>query len=58
MFGSEADMMIPRYARAAGPNAQVWIIPEAVHCDGPARRPEQYAQQMVEFFDTAFGIKR
>ncbi len=58
LIGSEAEMMIPRYAKFAGSNAQVWIIPEAVHCDGPARRPEEYAQRMVEFFDTAFGIKR
>jgi pimeloyl-ACP methyl ester carboxylesterase len=58
LAGSEADMMIPGYAKAAGSNAQVWIIPEAVHCDGPARRPDEYAQRMVEFFDTAFGITR
>jgi alpha/beta superfamily hydrolase len=58
LIGSEGDMMIPRYARFAGPNAQTWVIPEAVHCDGPAHRPDEYAERMVEFFDTAFGIKR
>lgn len=58
LIGSEANMMIPGYAENAGSNAQVWIIPEAVHCDGPAHRPEEYAQRMVEFFDTAFGITR
>lgn len=58
LAGSEADMLIPRYAEFAGCNAQTWIIPEAVHCDGPAHRPEEYAQRMVEFFDTAFGITR
>jgi dienelactone hydrolase len=57
-FGSEAEMMIPRYAQFAGSNAQTWIIPEAVHCDGPKHRPEEYARRMVEFFDTAFGIIR
>ncbi|MFT3891874.1 MAG: alpha/beta hydrolase [Anaerolineales bacterium] len=55
-FGSEAEMMIPRYAQFAGPNAQTWIVPEAVHCDGPNHRPDEYARRMVEFFDTAFGI--
>lgn len=58
LVGSEAKMMIPRYAQFAGSNAQTYIIPEAVHCDGPAHRPEEYAQRMVEFFDTAFGITR
>lgn len=58
LMGSEGEWMIPRYAQFAGSNAQTWIIPEAVHCDGPAHRPEEYAERMVEFFDTAFGIKR
>jgi hypothetical protein len=58
LVGSEAEMMIPRYAKYAGSNAETWIIPEAVHCDGPAHRPEEYASRMVEFFDTAFGIQR
>jgi alpha/beta superfamily hydrolase len=58
LIGSEGEMMIPRYAQFAGSNAQTWVIPEAVHCDGPARRPEEYAGRMVEFFDTAFGIQK
>lgn len=58
LFGSEAERLIPQYTEPAGPNAQTWIIPEAFHCDGPARRPDEYAQRMVEFFDTVFGIKR
>ncbi|HET9910834.1 MAG TPA: alpha/beta fold hydrolase [Anaerolineales bacterium] len=58
LVGSEGDFMIPRYAHYAGPNAQVWVIPEATHCDGPARRPDEYAERMIEFFDIAFGIKR
>src|SRR5574341_858833 len=28
-------------------------IPEAMHCDGPAYRPDEYAERMIEFFDTA-----
>jgi len=58
LFGSESEMMIPRYAHYAGSNAQTWVIPEAVHCDGPIHRPEEYAERMVEFFDTTFGITR
>jgi pimeloyl-ACP methyl ester carboxylesterase len=58
LMGSEGETMIPRYAHYAGSNAQTWVIPEAVHCDGPAHRPDEYAERMVEFFDTAFGITR
>jgi fermentation-respiration switch protein FrsA (DUF1100 family) len=58
LFGSEAERLIPQYTEAAGSNAQSWVVPEAFHCDGPARRPDEYAQRMVEFFDTAFGITR
>jgi fermentation-respiration switch protein FrsA (DUF1100 family) len=58
LVGSEGDRLIPRYAHYAGSNAQTWVIPEATHCDGPMQRPEEYAQRMIEFFDTAFGIKR
>jgi pimeloyl-ACP methyl ester carboxylesterase len=56
--GSESEAMIPRYAEYAGSNAQVWVIPEATHCDGPVRRPDEYAERMVNFFDTSFGITR
>ncbi|MCC6300811.1 MAG: alpha/beta fold hydrolase [Anaerolineales bacterium] len=58
LFGSENEMMLPRYSQFAGPNAQTWVVPEAVHCDGHAHRPGEYAARMVEFFDTAFGITR
>jgi pimeloyl-ACP methyl ester carboxylesterase len=57
-FGSEGDFFLPRYAKYAGSNAQTWVIPEATHCDGPARRPGEYATRMIGFFDTAFGIER
>ncbi len=52
-FGSEARRM-HHYAAYAGPNARVWIIPEATHCDGPLQRPEEYEQRLVEFFNQAF----
>jgi pimeloyl-ACP methyl ester carboxylesterase len=58
LIGSEGDVILPRYAHYAGSNAQTWVIPEAIHCDGPARRPDEYARRMIEFFDTALGIKR
>jgi dienelactone hydrolase len=58
LVGSEGENMVPRYAHYAGSNAQTWVIPEAYHCDGPARRPEEYAARMIKFFDTAFGITR
>jgi len=57
VIGSEADLFTLRFAELAGPNAQAWIIPEAAHCDGPRVRPEEYAQKMVTFFDSALGIK-
>jgi pimeloyl-ACP methyl ester carboxylesterase len=55
--GSEGDHL-KFYKQYAGDNADLWVIPEAVHCDGPVRRPEEYAMKMVEFFDTAFEIQR
>jgi dienelactone hydrolase len=55
--GSEGDHL-KTYQLYAGDNAELWVIPEAVHCDGPSRRPEEYATRMVEFFDTAFDIQR
>jgi len=51
-FGSEAPRM-QRFAQYAGDNAQVWIIPEATHCDGPSQRPQEYTQRLVEFFNQA-----
>jgi pimeloyl-ACP methyl ester carboxylesterase len=55
--GSEGDHL-KLYKQYAGDNAELWVIPEAIHCDGPGRRPEEYATKMVEFFDTAFDIER
>lgn len=56
LIGREADLFTLRYASLAGPNAEAWIIPEATHCDGPRRRPEEYAEKMIAFFDEAFGL--
>jgi hypothetical protein len=42
----------------AGEHARLWVIPDAYHCDGPSLHPEEYADKLVEFFDTAFGIER
>jgi alpha/beta superfamily hydrolase len=58
LIGSEGERTVPRYAEYAGPNAQTWVIPEAVHCDGPVHRPDEYVARMIEFFDTTFGITR
>lgn len=55
VLGSESAK-IDHFARFAGPNAQVWIIEEATHCDGPAQRPQEYAQRFVEFFDAVFAL--
>lgn len=51
-FESESTRM-HHFARFAGSNAQVWVIPEATHCDGPQQRPEEYAERLVSFFDQA-----
>jgi pimeloyl-ACP methyl ester carboxylesterase len=46
------------FAQYAGDNAEVWVIDEAYHCDGPARRPDEYTARMIEFFDAAFDVER
>ena len=57
LLGSEA-LHVAGLAEHAGPHTELWIIPEATHCDGPALRPEEYAARMVAFFDAALGIAR
>jgi uncharacterized protein len=57
IFGSE-EPRLRRYAKYAGLNATVWVIPEALHCNGPAVRPEEYARRMIGFFDDSFGVSR
>ena len=56
-LGSE-EVLQSRYLEYAGGNAQMWIITEAHHCDGPKLRPDEYAARMIAFFDAAFGVER
>jgi dienelactone hydrolase len=57
ILGNE-ERRLRRYAQYAGSNATVWVIPEALHCDGPAVRPEEYTRRMIGFFDDSFGGNR
>jgi fermentation-respiration switch protein FrsA (DUF1100 family) len=57
IFGSE-EPRLQRYAEYAGSNATVWVIPESLHCNGPAVRPDEYARRMIGFFDESFGVSR
>ena len=54
LFGAEAGRM-EHLAGFAGENADVWVIEQATHCDGPALVPEDYGTKMVAFFDDAFA---
>lgn len=56
-FAGNEERNVRKYAEYAGTNAQIWIIPEAVHCDGPDMQPELYAQKMIAFFNGVFGLK-
>ncbi len=58
IMGSEADLFTLRFYELAGSNAQVWVIPEATHCDGPFVIPDEYSKRMIQFFDEAFNITR
>jgi alpha/beta superfamily hydrolase len=55
-FGNEARRVL-HMASYAGSGADVWIIPEAYHCDRPIQRPDEYAHRMEDFFDKAFGVR-
>ncbi len=57
LFGNE-EPRVSLYADYAGDDAETWIIPEAYHCDGPVKIPEEYAKRMVAFFDKALGVER
>lgn len=54
-FNSE-EPRLKYFAQFAGGNAEVWIIPEAYHCDGPAYRPDEYSARLIAFFDEAFAL--
>lgn len=49
-LGSEA-IQVQNYVDFAGPNANFWVIDQAVHCDGPRVAPEEYSNRMVNFFE-------
>jgi len=55
-LGNEARFAY-RFAQFAGDNAEVWVIDEAYHCDGPEKRPDEYATRMIGFFDAAFDVE-
>jgi len=38
---------------AAREPKSLWVIPEATHIDGLSKRPEEYEEKVVEFFDAA-----
>jgi pimeloyl-ACP methyl ester carboxylesterase len=57
LFGAES-VLTGFMFQHAGPNASLWVIPEATHCDGPVQRPEEYAEKFSDFFDKAFAISR
>jgi dipeptidyl aminopeptidase/acylaminoacyl peptidase len=56
-FGPE-HLHIEPLLQYAGKQTRLWIVPEAYHCDGPARQPEEYARRMLEFFDDKFNVLR
>jgi pimeloyl-ACP methyl ester carboxylesterase len=51
-YGSEAAH-VECFYQHAGDNAELWVIPEAYHCDGLAARPQEYVNRMIAFFDAA-----
>ena len=57
VFGPEY-LHVEYFMRYAGEHTNLWVIPEATHCDGPSQRPEEYARRMLEFFDKTFTIVR
>ena len=57
LFGNE-ELRVNFYASHAGNNAEVWMIPEAYHCDGPTQIPVEYTGRMIAFFDEALGVER
>jgi len=51
--GGPEQNMLERHYRAAQEPKALWIIPEAGHIDGFSKRPEEYEQKIVNFFDQA-----
>jgi pimeloyl-ACP methyl ester carboxylesterase len=52
--GSEAGL-VGHYLNFAGDNATLWVIDDAVHCDGPVVQPQAYRQRMLDFLAAAFS---
>ncbi len=50
--GYEERRMTYFYDAAREPKS-LWVIPEATHIDGLSKRPEEYEEKIVEFFDGA-----
>jgi hypothetical protein len=48
LIGAEA-MHVETFAAHAGGHTQLWVIPEATHCDGSFQRPVEYLEKMVGF---------
>lgn len=44
-----------KYASSAGDSAEVWVIPNAGHIAGISVAPDDYAAQVLTFFDAAFS---
>jgi pimeloyl-ACP methyl ester carboxylesterase len=55
--GAEVEIPVNRmYARATGPAAQVYEIPEAGHTGGLRARPAEYEQRVIGFLDGALRL--
>lgn len=42
-----------RYHSLAGESSELWIIPDAAHCAGITKHPEEYIERMISFFDSS-----
>lgn len=42
-----------RFLEPAGPHAELWVIEQAVHCDGPSVTPLTYRSRLLRFFQMA-----
>jgi fermentation-respiration switch protein FrsA (DUF1100 family) len=49
--GGSERYMLEHHSRAAQEPKALWIIPEAGHIEGRSRKPEEYEERVVGFFD-------
>jgi hypothetical protein len=49
----EANM---EYRAAAGPSAELWVVPRAGHTGGLRTRPAEYERRTTAFLDRALGL--